>query len=298
MLSKRIVFMGSSEFSLVALRRLINKGFSVVAVYSRAPKPTGRHYKIQTTVVHEYAEQHDIEVMTPETLKTDEALEQFKRLNADITVVASYGLIIPQSFLDSSLFINIHASLLPRWRGASPVQSAIWAGDTETGVSIMKMDAGLDTGDVLAMKSWPILPHTTSGQLTNDLASLGAYMIENALLDLPNLLTNAKPQSDENSCYAPKISKQMMEIDCKKNCIEVLRQIKALSPSPCAWMEIDGVRVKIIDAKLADKMRQSPNHLRIQCKDGMLEIIEVQPAGKGRMSGDDFARGRRQKTKS
>ena len=292
---KRIVFMGSSDFSLVALRRLVDKGFNVVAVYSREPKPTGRHYKIQKTVVHEYAEQNNIPVITPKTLRSEESLQQFKDLNPEIAVVAAYGLIIPQSFLDSALFLNIHGSLLPRWRGASPIQSAIWAGDKETGISIMKMDAGLDTGDILSMKSLPILQSTTCGQLISDMSDLGAEMIEEALHDLPNLLENAQKQNDEDSCYAPKISKEMEKIDLSKDRIDVLRQIKALSPAPCAWTEIDGVRAKIVDAEIADDNLNSSSSLFLQCRDGSLKVTEIQPAGKNKMSGDAFVRGRKQK---
>ncbi len=295
MKDKRIVFMGSSDFSLVALRRLVDKGFNVVAVYSREPKPTGRHYKIQKTVVHEYAEQNNIPVITPKTLRSEESLQQFKDLNPEIAVVAAYGLIIPQSFLDSALFINIHGSLLPRWRGASPIQSAILAGDKETGISIMKMDAGLDTGDVLSMKSLPILQSTTFGQLSSDMADLGAEMIEEALLDLPNLLENAQKQNDADSCYAPKISKEMEKIDLSKDRIEILRQIKALSPTPCAWTEVDGVRAKIVDAELAGDIENSSCSLFLQCRDGSLKVTEIQPAGKNKMSGEAFARGRKQK---
>ena len=153
MKNSRLVFMGSTEFSLASLKKLYDDGFNIVAVYTREPKPVGRHYKLTKTIVHEFAESKNIPVFTPRTFRDEEQVQIFADLKADVAVVSAYGLIIPQTLLDMAPFINIHGSLLPRWRGAAPIQRAILSGDEETGISIMKMDDGLDTGDVISMKS-------------------------------------------------------------------------------------------------------------------------------------------------
>lgn len=291
---KRIVFMGSSDFSLISLKRMCESDFNIVAVYSREPKPTGRNYKIQKTVVHSYAEERNIPVFTPKTLRNSEQEEIFRQLNPEIAVVAAYGLIIPQNFLDMASFINIHASLLPRWRGAAPIQAAILAGDKETGISIMKMDAGLDTGDVISMKSIPITSETSFGDLSKSMAELGADMICKTLENFSKeTLQQAEKQSDEGSCYASKISKDMCKLNWEDDCITNLRKIKAFSPDPGAWQEYDGIRIKILDAKMCSEV--TPKDFVVRCSDGFLNLTSVQPAGKRVMSGQDFIRGRKNK---
>lgn len=295
MKNKKIVFMGSSDFSLAALKKLSEDGFNIIAVYTRMPKPNGRNYKIKKTVVHEYAESKNIPVFTPKTLRDEEQVKIFSDLKSDITIVSSYGLIIPENVLDKSIFINIHGSLLPRWRGASPIQSAILAGDKETGISIMKMDAGLDTGDVILMKSVKIFPETTFGELSKSLAELGADMMEETLLNFDKYFYNAKKQSEEGACYASKISKEMGKIDWEDSCENILRKIKAFSPSPAAWMELNDLRIKILDASIVNSSDDFSKDFTMKCSDGILRLDVVQPAGKNKMSGQDFIRGYRKK---
>lgn len=289
--NNRIIFMGSSDFSLNSLKKLYENEFNVVAVYTRAPQPTGRGYKIKKTVVHEYAEDKSISVYTPKTLRDEKQEEIFTSLNSDLVVVSSYGLIIPENILNKSIFINIHASLLPRWRGASPIQSAILAGDRKTGISIMKMDAGLDTGDVISMKSVDISSKTTYGELSKILADLGAEMVLDTITNLEESLKYAKKQNEECACYAHKISKDMAEIDWSKSCKEVLKLIKAFSPTPSAWTMIDNKRIKIIDASLVKSGEDISKDFVMKCFDGFLRLDLVQPEGKKTMNGCDFVRG-------
>lgn len=285
--------MGSSEFSLAALKRLYENGFNIVAVYTKVPKPTGRNYKVTKTVIHEYAEQKHIPVYTPRTLRNSpEQEELFVSLKADVVVVAAYGLIIPENFLGKSIFINIHGSLLPRWRGAAPIQAAIMAGDEETGISIMKVDAGLDTGDIISMKSLKI-GDMTSGELFKAMADLGAEMIEETLLNLDDALKNAVPQPEEGVTYADKISKDICKIDWNEDRKSILCKIKALSPTPGAWTELNGLRIKILNASLVDPDENIDKDFVMKCSDGLLRLDVVQPAGKNAMSGRDFARGHR-----
>ncbi len=292
MKTNRIIFMGSSNFSLASLKRLSESGFNIIGVYSREPKPTGRKYKIQKTVVHEYAEQRNIPVFTPKTLKNENVFISFQKLRPDVVVVSSYGLIIPKNFLDETLFINIHASLLPRWRGASPIQSAILNGDSETGITIMKMDDGLDTGDIISMKSIAISQEDTFGKVSSALAGLGADMIEYTLLNLPSELLKARKQPNIGACYAQKISKESCFIDWKESCINTIRRIKAFSPIPATWTEINGLRIKIFDAKtVKNDIENNKNKFLMKCSDGFLELTEVQPAGRNKMTGEEFMRG-------
>lgn len=285
--------MGSSEFSLAALKRLYENEFNIVAVYTKVPKPTGRNYKVTKTVVHEYAEQKQIPVYTPRTLRnSSEQEELFISLKADVVVVAAYGLIIPENFLNKTDFINIHGSLLPRWRGAAPIQAAIMAGDEETGITIMKVDAGLDTGDIISMKSLKI-GDMTSGELFKAMADLGAEMIEETLLNLDEALKNAVPQPEEGITYADKISKDICKIDWSEDRKSILHKIKALSPTPGAWTELNGLRIKILNASLVESDENTDKDFIMKCSDGLLRLDVVQPAGKNAMSGRDFARGHR-----
>ena len=291
MKNKRIVFMGSSDFSLSSLKKLCENGFNVIAVYTRAPQPTGRGYKIKKTIIHEYAEEKSIPVYTPKTLRNDEQEKIFESLNSDLAIVSSYGLIIPENILSKSLFINIHASLLPRWRGASPIQSSILAGDEKTGISIMKMDAGLDTGDVISMKSVDVFPETTFGELSKILADLGSEMILETVANLDKSLSGAKKQDEIGACYAHKISKEMAEIDWNKSRKEILRLINSFSPAPSAWSLMDGKRIKIINASFAES--DNSKDFIMKCSDGFLRLDLVQPEGKKPMRGCDFIRGHR-----
>ena len=292
----RIVFMGTSDFSLKALRSICANKFNVVGVYSQPPRPAGRNYALKKSVVHEFVENEGIPIFTPTSLKNDTAFEEFKSLQADVAVVASYGLIIPQRFLETPQygFINIHASLLPRWRGASPIQSALLNGDHETGITIMKMDAGVDTGDIISMQSLPISQKTTFGELSEDLGNLGAKMIVQTLHNLDDALRNCKKQSEEGAIYAKKISKDSCKIDWGQSAEKILHQIKAFSPTPAAWTEVDGIRVKILDAELCGESCNPSDEAKsiiAKCGIGSIRLTLLQPAGKNPMSGEAFLRG-------
>ena len=299
--------MGSSDFSLKALEEIFeltqqNKNFELVAVYSQPPKPSGRGYKLKKTVTHEFAEKNSIPIYTPKGLRKPEQEEIFRALEADVAIVASYGLIIPQNILDipPKGFINIHGSLLPRWRGAAPIQSAIWSGDKETGITIMKMDAGVDTGDIISMKSIEISETINHGELQQKMSDLGAEMIIETIKNIDEALANAKKQPTEGVTLSKKISKEDCAIKFTDTAENILRQIKALSPSPAAWCEIDGLRLKILDAELAvfpSDYHRFPGFLQndrdfvVACGESFLKFTKVQPAGKNAMSGADFMRG-------
>ncbi len=296
-----IVFMGTTEFSLKILQAIIANGFNVVAVYTRAPKPAGRNYKLQKTVVHEFAEAHNIPVYTPKTLRTEEAFQEFQALTPTVAVVVAYGLIVPQNILDTPQFgcINIHASLLPRWRGASPIQSAILAGDKKTGVTIMKMDAGIDTGDIVSMREVEISDSMNSEQLSEQLSCLGADMIIQTLSDLPTALQSAHKQPEEGAIYAGKITKEFCQINFSDTAENVQHKIMALSPAPAAWFEIDGIRAKVTDAQVVNSagsphgtiFTTANGGMCVECGEGAVLIKTLQPAGKKSMNGSDFLRG-------
>jgi methionyl-tRNA formyltransferase len=255
----RVVFMGTSAFSLKALVRLYQQQINseeleIIAVYTQAPKPSGRNYKTKKSVVHEFAETNNIPVHTPKSLRNDEQLGIFRALRPDVAVVAAYGLIIPQNILDIPRygFINIHASILPRWRGAAPIQAAIMAGDKKTGISIMKMNAGVDTGDVISTKQIDIHTKSTHGDLEEQLGNLGAEMIVDTFGNLEKNLNNTRKQPEEGSTYAQKISKEACKINWEDAANSILKKIMSLSPVPSAWTEIDGLRIKILDADVVE----------------------------------------------
>jgi methionyl-tRNA formyltransferase len=283
--------MGSTEFSLASLKKLYEDGFNIVAVYSREPKPVGRHYKLTKTIVHEFAESKHIPVFTPKTFRNEEQIKIFSDLKADVAVVSAYGLIIPQNLLDLAPFINIHGSLLPRWRGAAPIQRAILAGDKETGISIMKMDAGLDTGDVISMKSVKIDEEMNYQQLSEILAQLGAEMVEETLLDLDNSLKKATKQPEEGACYAHKIDKKVSKFDLSDSAFEIVRKVKAFALTPGAWTELNGKRLKVLDASLVKNDDNCKDDLVFESSDGKWIAKLVQPEGKKPMPGRDFRRG-------
>lgn len=299
--NNRIVFMGTTEFSLKILQTIIEQGFNVVAVYTRAPKPAGRNYKLQKTVVHEFAETHSIPVYTPKTLRTEEAFQEFQNLNPTVAVVVACGLIVPQNVLDTPQFgcINIHASLLPRWRGASPIQSAILAGDKKTGVTIMKMDAGIDTGDIISMEEVKITDSINSEQLSEQLSSLGAKMIVETLNNLPTALQSAYKQPEEGAIYAEKITKEFCQLNWNDTAENIQRKIMALSPTPAAWFEIDGIRVKVTDAQVTNFANYpsgtifvtANGEMCVSCGKDAIQIKTLQPAGKKTMHSSDFLRG-------
>ena len=297
----RLIFMGTPEFSVPTLLELVAHGHEIAAVYTRAAKPAGRGMKLQPTPVEQEARRLGIAVVTPTTLKTPEALEQFRAHDADAAVVVAYGMILPQAILDAPKLgcFNLHASLLPRWRGAAPINRAIMAGDAETGVMVMKMDAGLDTGDVAMAERIAITDAMTASDLHDALARLGGDLMVRALGALERGRLQLTKQSDGGVTYAAKIDKAEARIDWKQPARAVLRHIHGLSPFPGAWCEmaLDGapVRVKILRCALAEGAGASgqllDDHLALACGEGSLRILELQRAGGKPMKAEEFLRG-------
>ena len=296
----RLIFMGTPDFAVAALDALGDfarvEGHEIVAVYARPPAKQGRGLKRVKAPVHQAAEAAGIEVFTPSTLKDDAALDEFQKHQADLAIVVAYGMILPQVWLDTPRLgcWNIHASLLPRWRGAAPIQRAIMAGDTHTGVAIMQMEAGLDTGPVLLSRELAIDPQDTAASLHDRLAALGGLALTQALAAQPDLI--AQPQAADGICYAEKIDKAEARLDFTRSAEALDFHIRGLSPFPGAWFEVDGERVKVLQARplaqdgAAGEVAQ--NGAIIFCGQGALELLRVQKAGKGAMSGEDFMRGR------
>jgi methionyl-tRNA formyltransferase len=300
----RIAFMGTPDFAVPALRALVAAGHDVACVYTQPPRPGGRRGRELTkTPVHLAAEELGIEVRHPASLKDPAAQSEFAALDLDTAVVAAYGLILPKGVLGAPRHgcLNVHASLLPRWRGAAPVQRAILAGDEETGITVMQMELGLDTGPMLAAVSTPV-DRKTAGELTAELAEIGAQLMVGVLADLSAHMPIS--QDDALATYAAKVSKEEARIDWTRGALQVERQIRALNPAPGAWFEVDSKRVKIFTASILSG--NSPNRsgsfptepglvldeqLAIGCGDGAIRPIVVQPAGKPKMDYMDFLRG-------
>ncbi|TKT71622.1 methionyl-tRNA formyltransferase [Afipia massiliensis] len=297
----RLIFMGTPDFAVPTLLTLADHGHEIAAVYTRAPKPAGRGMKLQATPVEQAARQLGIPVLTPKTLRTPEAEAEFRAHNADAAVVVAYGMILPANILDAVSLgcFNLHASLLPRWRGAAPLNRAIMAGDAESGVMVMKMDVGLDTGDVAMAERLPITDTMTAQDLHDTLAPLGADLMVRAMGGLSRGGLQLTKQSEQGVTYAAKIDKAEARIDWSKPAREVLRHIHGLSPFPGAWFEIviDGepVRIKVLRCELA-KGSGAPgdlldDKLTIACGDGAIRILELQRAGKPPMKADAFLNG-------
>lgn len=288
----RLVFMGTSDFSLKALQSIYEmKNYELVAVYSRAPKPAGRKMELKKSVVQEFAEANNIPCYTPKSLRKDDADKAFADLKPDLCVVAAYGVIVPQNVLDIPTygFINIHGSLLPRWRGASPMQAALINGDKQSGITIMKMDAGIDTGDIISMEKIDITPKMNLAEFSKKMAELGARMIVDTLNDLQASLAKAYRQPEEGATYTGKISTEDCRINWNESAENILHKVMGLSPDPAAWTEIDGIRMKILDADIVNEL--NPKKMVLSCGNGYLELTKVQAAGKRVMTGDEFMRG-------
>jgi len=290
----RIIFMGSPEFSVPILSSIISAGHDVVAVYCQPPRPAGRGKKERLTPVHSRALELGLDVRHPVNFKSKEAVSDFAALKADIAVVVAYGLILPQEILDSvdKGCLNIHASLLPRWRGAAPIHRAIISGDASTGICIMQMDAGLDTGDVLYHKETEILPSDTTAVLHDRLARIGSQCIVDVLKKYAFL--EAVPQSDIGIIYASKIDKNESKIDWNKSAIEIDRQIRGLSPFPGAWFDDGEQRVKVLMSEVVEGYGfpgEILDHATIACQSGALKLTRLQRAGKGAMDIKNFLLG-------
>jgi len=289
----RIVFMGSPDFAVPSLNALVNAGHEVVAAYCRPPRPAGRGKTPRKTAVHERADELGIEVRTPKTLRDADEQGNFRALDADLAVVAAYGLILPAPILEAPKAgcVNVHASLLPRWRGAAPIQRAILAGDEISGVTIMKMDEGLDTGPMLHRLTLDIRGKN-AGQVTEELADLGAQ----ALLDWLDRPTPPEPQPVGGVTYASKIDKAEARIDWSKTAQEIERQVRAFAPAPGAWFEAAGERIKLLHAAAGTDSSKKPgevmdDNLTIACGTGCIRPLKVQRAGRATMSPGDLLRG-------
>ena len=290
----KVVFMGTPDFSVPALDALVQAGHEIVAVYTQPPRPAGRGKKDRPSPVQARAEALGLQVRHPVSLKQPDAQTEFATLGADVGVVVAYGLILPQAVLDAPArgCLNIHASLLPRWRGAAPIHRAIMAGDAETGVCIMQMEAGLDTGPVLTREATAIGDAETTGDLHDRLSDIGARLICETLQKLSELAP--VPQPDAGVTYASKIDKAEARIDWTRPATEVDRLIRGLSPFPGAWCDIEGERVKLLRSRLADGSGAPGTVLdgfRIACGEGAIEVIEAQRQGKRAMSSVEILRG-------
>jgi methionyl-tRNA formyltransferase len=298
----RIAFMGTPDFAATALAALLAAGHEIVCVYTQPPRPAHRGKQLSASAVHRLAEAHAIPVRTPATLRDADAQAAFAALNLDMAVVAAYGLILPQAILDAPRLgcLNIHASLLPRWRGAAPIHRAIMAGDTQTGICIMQMEAGLDTGPVLLREAMGIAPDDTTASLHDRLAILGGRMSVMALAKLAALVPVAQPA--EAITYAHKIDKAEARLDFSKPAAQLERLVRALNPFPGAWLDINGERIKILraEASVISAKETGPEKLgfvrdalfHIQCSDtSVLRPTLLQRAGKQPVHIDDFLRG-------
>lgn len=295
----RIAFMGTPDFAVAALNALHAAGHDIAAVYSQPPRPAGRGHKLQPSPVQRRAEELGIPVRHPKSLrKNAEARAEFAALNLDIAVVAAYGLLLPKDVLDAPKHgcLNIHASLLPRWRGAAPIQRAIMAGDRESGICIMQMEEGLDTGPVLMRGGVPITNTTTAQQLHDALAAIGADL---AVKTLADIATGHKPaavtQPEEGVTYAHMLSKDDGRIDWAKPAAEIERQMRALTPWPGVWCMQGGHRLKVIAAEITDGKGKPgeilDRHLVVACGDGALKLLTVQPQDRKPMDGLSFMNG-------
>ena len=288
----RIVFMGSPEFAVPSLEALAG-AHEVVAAYCQPPRPAGRGKADRKTAVHARAEALGVEVRHPRSLRNEEEQERFRALGADAAIVAAYGLILPLPILEAPRLgcINVHASLLPRWRGAAPIHRAILAGDEMTGITIMQMDEGLDTGPMLLKRELPI-SRRNAGQLTEELAKLGAE----ALVEWLSSPTEPVPQPETGATYAKKVSKEEARIDWTAPAVEIERQVRAFAPTPGAWFAHGGERIKLLEAALGDDATGQPGEvlddcLNVACGEGYLRPLKVQRAGRAPMSPGELLRG-------
>ena len=294
----KIVFMGTPDFSVPALQCLHESGHDIVGVYTQPPRPAGRGKKERQSPAQAKASALGLEVRHPASLKSQDTQAEFAALNADVAVVVAYGLLLPQEILDMPKFgcLNIHASLLPRWRGAAPIHRAIMAGDVQTGISIMQMEKGLDTGPVLMVEVTDIKPDETTAHLHDRLSDMGARLIDKALKNIADL--TAKTQTLDGVTYAAKIDKLEARIDWSQTTETVDRQIRGLSPFPGAWTLHDGERLKCLASQVIEVKNDLwaagqvlNDRLEIACADGAVRITRLQKAGRSAQSADEFMRG-------
>jgi methionyl-tRNA formyltransferase len=300
----RVIFMGTPDFALAPLAEIFGRGHEIAAVYTRAPKAAGRRgLELTPSPVHAAAERYGLTVLTPKSFRDPETIEQFRAFEADVAVVVAYGLILPKPALDAPAYgcLNLHGSLLPRWRGAAPIQRAIMAGDRETGVEVMKMEEGLDTGPIAMAEKLTITPDMTAGEAHDRLSVLGADLIGRALAALERGGLQFQPQSEDGVAYAKKIDKAEARVDFAHPASALHNLIRGLSPFPGAFFEMDFgkgfERVKILRSALAEGAGKTGEILdetaRVACGEGALRLVEVQRAGRGPVTGEEFLRGAR-----
>ena len=295
----RIAFMGTPEFSVAVLSELLAAGHDVAAVYTRAPRPSGRGHKLTPSPVHQFAESHGLTVRTPRNFKAQADRGAFAALDLDVAVVVAYGLILPQALLDAPRHgcLNLHASLLPRWRGAAPIQRAIMAGDKQTGVQVMRMEAGLDTGPVMLSEITPIAADDTAGTLHDRLAQIAAGLAPRALAALERGALAERLQPEAGVTYAEKIAPAEARIDWDRPASDVDCHIRGLSPFPGAWFEAEGVRVKALFSRIAPgdgapgEVLTADGRLVVACREGALELVTLQRSGKRAQGAEAFLRG-------
>ncbi|WP_299954188.1 methionyl-tRNA formyltransferase [uncultured Roseobacter sp.] len=291
----RVIFMGTSEFSVPVLDALVAAGHEIVCVYAQPPRPSGRGKKERPGPVHKRALEVGLPVLTPVSLKDADAQDVFRAFHADVAVVVAYGLILPQAILDMPKLgcLNIHASLLPRWRGAAPIHRAIMSGDAETGVCIMQMEAGLDTGPVLLRDATEIGEEETTAALHDRLSAMGAALVVDALAQIGQLVP--QPQPETGVTYADKIDKSEARVDWHQPAEHVDRLIRGLSPFPGAWIMDGDTRIKLLGARLAEGQGAPGtvllDPLRVVCKEGAVELTRLQRAGKAVQDAQDFLHG-------
>lgn len=291
----RIIFAGTPEFAVPALEALLQGEHDLVAVYTQPDRPAGRGRKLQASPVKSLALQHEVPVLQPADFRNDADIERLRAFDADLMVVAAYGLLLPAAVLEAPRLgcVNIHASLLPRWRGASPMQQAILAGDESSGITLMKMDRGLDTGDMIASSSIEIDPAWSAGDLHDALAPLGAKLLLESLADIETALAAARPQDENLASYAPRLSKSQAEIDWNKSRAELAREVRAFNPWPVSYSHLEGENLRLWQARGAEAdgpgetsevVRHDADGLFVRCGDGLLQVTELQFAGRGRVN--------------
>ncbi len=293
----RVAFLGTPDFAVASLEALAEAGHEIVCVYSQPPRPAGRGHRERPSPVHRFADERGWPVRTPLTLRDPDEQEAFGRLNLDVAVVVAYGLILPRAILEAPRLgcINVHASLLPRWRGAAPIQRALLAGDRETGVTIMQMDEGLDTGPTLLRRAVAIEKEDTAQTLHDRLAALGAEALVEALGALSRGALQPQPQEDSGATYAEKIRKEEGRLDWRLPARQLERQVRAFTPWPGAWFELEGERFKVLGAEVAEGEgapgQVLDDELTIACGEGALRLTRLQRAGKAPMEAEALLRG-------
>ncbi len=300
-MSLRVVFMGTPDFAVPTLSEIVGQGYDVVACYTRKPAAAGRGMEMRPSPVHIMAERFGIPVLTPDTLKTEEEQEIFRSHNADVAIVVAYGMLLPKAILDAPQLgcLNLHGSLLPRWRGAAPIQRSIMAGDAESGVAVMKMEEGLDTGPVAMMERIAISPDMTASELHDRMMGLGADLMVRALAALSRDALSFVAQPEEGVTYAKKITNAESRIDWTNPAQEVHNRIRGLSAFPGAFFEADfgkgRERVKVLRSQMSDSKGDAGTLLDdtgcVACGDGSVRLLQVQRSGKAPMGFDEFARG-------